>query len=184
MMGSNEVWDEWQKNKKNLPFHSFALPPSLLYSVTHTHTHTNSYTSRNRGSNSLTKYRSPHVDNVTFSAFHYLVLTIRELPLTPPQRLSAWLCIYFGISGMFWEQLSFCVIATATVLVTTLQLLHHIWGVKRLHDLLTSGLYIALRENAVTRQESFGGFAVFLRVKKWPRTQEEQHQKCLRGEKV
>lgn len=95
MMGSNELWDGWQK--KNLPFHSFPLPPSLLYSVTHTHT--NSYTSRNRGSNSLTEYRSPHVDNVTFSAFHYLVLTIRELPLTffsPPTSRCVTLCLFWN----------------------------------------------------------------------------------------
>lgn len=142
MMGSNEVGDVW----KIFVFPPF--PPSICFlfrhflSFTHTHTHKcslwhhrflsqshthtytcihkYSYTSRNRGSNSLTESLSPHVDNVTFSVFHYLVLTIRE-----HFSLLSSLSVYLPLSllSLFWDQwdvweeLSFRIIAIATIMV-------------------------------------------------------------------
>lgn len=114
---------------------SFSLPESpcfylCSYLVTipfttnaHTHPHTHTHTSRKKKlQQTLSEYISPRVDNVTFPVFHYLVLTVREhLARFPPS-----LCIYFGISGMFWEQLLLCVIAMALHHQASL----HIWRVK------------------------------------------------------
>lgn len=87
-----------------------------LSAPTYTHTHTQQ---------THTEYISPRVDNVTFPVFHYLVLTVREhLAHFPPS-----LCIYFGISGMFWERLLFCVIAMALHCEASL----HIWRAKTSH---------------------------------------------------
>lgn len=92
----------------------FSLNHNETQACTRTHTHTctqthaYSYTSRNRGSNSLAESLSPHVDNVTFLVFHYLVLTIREHLFLSPSftRLlffspSLLALSYFGISDMF-----------------------------------------------------------------------------------
>lgn len=116
---------------QSLPVFICALILSQSLSPLHTHTHiythphtrTHTHTSRKKKlQQTLSEYISPRVDNVTFPVFHYLVLTVREhLTRFPPS-----LCIYFGISGMFWEQLLLCVIAVARHHKASL----HIWRVK------------------------------------------------------
>lgn len=114
---------------------SFSLPESpcfylrsylvtIPFTTTHTYTPTYAHTppEKKKLQQTLSEYISPRVDNVTFPVFHYLVLTVREhLARFPPS-----LCIYFGISGMFWEQLLLCVIAVAVHHKASL----HIWRVK------------------------------------------------------
>lgn len=124
--------------------------PTVSLSITQTHTnahaytciHKYSYTSRNRGSNSLTESLSPHVDNVTFSVFHYLVLTIREHLSLSPLSLSISLSRSVFILGSVG-----CLRGTVIPYNchsysngATLQFLHRIWRGKRVYDPLMSVL--------------------------------------------
>lgn len=106
-----------------IPFtntHTHIHPHAHIHTPTYAHART--HTSRKKKlQQTLSEYISPRVDNVTFPVFHYLVLTVREhLARFPPS-----LCIYFGISGMFWEQLLLRVIAVALHHKASL----HIWRV-------------------------------------------------------
>ena len=103
--GSNEIWEVWNISPC-LYLCSYIVTMPF---TTKTHTHAQTQTHPSRLQQTLSEYISPHVDNVTFPVFHYLVLTVSEhLTRFPPS-----LCIYFGISGMFWEQLRLCAIAAA-----------------------------------------------------------------------